>query len=134
MITISRYTTYYQIPVQIAVETDAGVYNLVIPAGYSNIELDGNRILNLAISNVEYFAVRIVADGVEYTLDQVQDLTQLVNVQAITISDGFIYPLGYNTGGFTVRNVYQLGNRFFESGISRVFKGCDCEGKFLAPN
>lgn len=106
MIRISRHTDASTAPIPMRIETNRRTVELFIPGPYYSIEIPGDRIRFLEIGNAGLYGIRIVSDGDEYRLDEIDRIRDLDNVTAIIIFDGFLY------GNATIGPVPPFGGPF----------------------
>jgi hypothetical protein len=122
MVQISRYTEASIAPIFIEIETNRARRVLNLPGPISSVEIPGDRIFRLVISEGQLYGIRIVADDIEYRLDEIDRISDIQNVDAIIIFDGFLYARG-GLPGYTYRPQYVARGTLVESGKSFVYPG-----------
>lgn len=137
MVRISRATEASNAPIPIRIVTDRAERQFSMPGPYNSIEIPGCRIRHLNIGTPQLYGIRIVADGEEYRLSDIDNIRDLDNVDAILIYDGFVYGAGYPYGpysapysggliaipGYTYRPQMIRGGEFVQSGKSFIYPG-----------
>lgn len=144
-IRVSRNTAASTVPLYIQLTTDAGTFQMNIPGPLYSWEVPGCKIFNLVIGppGPLYFDIGISPVG-EPTIplqdillypnsmdSQVDinmnsnnipnscDLTHLDRIEAITISDGFVYIPGVT--GYSYQPTYMANGRLYEDGKSFLY-------------
>jgi hypothetical protein len=129
MVRISRATEFNVTPLPIRIVTDRVSRVLNIPGPINSIEIPGRRVYQLDIPYRNMYEIRIVSNDIEYDINQIGNLSQFNNVEAILISDRNFYGqqyLGYGPTvlpGYTYRPQFVRGGQLVESGKSFVYPG-----------
>lgn len=121
MVRVSRATHASIAPIPMRVCTERGCMTLNIPGPMNTVEIPGTYITDLQIGRPFPFGIRIVSEGEEYMLDEI-DICDLDRVDAIIIFDGFVYGNGF-IPGYTYRPTMWTGNQLVESGRSFIYPG-----------
>jgi hypothetical protein len=121
MVRVSRFTQASIAPIPLRVCTEQGCMTLNIPGPMNSVEIPGRRIVDLNIGRPFPFGIRIVADGEEYMLDEI-DICDFDRIDAIIIFDGFLYGNGF-LPGYTYRPTMWAGGQYLESGRSFIYPG-----------
>lgn len=121
MVTVSRFTQASTVPIFVQIATDRIDTSFTLIGPFSNLDVPGHRVRFLAISDPESYAVTIVCGNNEYNWREV-GFDGLDRIDAITISDGFIYAPPFALG-YTFRPEIAYNGRLGESGKSFIYSG-----------
>lgn len=129
MIVISRYTSVSNIPIQVVIETDAGVFPVVMYGPCYHFRIPGCRVRGIGIENAPLFGIAVTSNGEERRLIPDADGTfrcprDIDRIDGILIFDGILIPpwaQGPVPFGYTYRPISYASGAPVERGISMLF-------------